>query len=110
MAFTEVGGEFTTNGTTPVTVVAAPASGHRNVLNNVHIDNTDSVTRTARVFKDKGGTPRRLGFASIAAGASWTFTKVTVCDDTNESIYVVMGEADTTAAPTVDVAYADITP
>lgn len=110
MAFTEVGGEFTTSGTTPVTVIASPASGHRSVLNNVHIDNVDTITRTASVFKDKGGTARRLGFASIASGSSYTFTKVTVLDATNESIYVVMGEIDITSAPTVDVAYADITP
>jgi hypothetical protein len=110
MSFTEVGGEFTTNGTTPVTVVPTPSSGHRHLLNNVHIDNTDTITRTASIFKDKGGTPRRIGFATIITGAQYTFTKVTVLDATNESIYVVMGEADTTAAPTVDVAYADVTP
>lgn len=110
MAFTEVGNEVTTTGTTPVTVVPTPAASHRHILNNVHIDNVDTITRTASVFKDKGGTPRRLGFASIVSGASYTFTKVTVLDATNESIYVVMGEADTTSAPTVDVAYADVTP
>lgn len=110
MAFTEVGNEVTTTGTTPVTVVPTPAASHRHILNNVHIDNVDTITRTASVFKDKGGTPRRLGFSSIVSGASYTFTKVTVLDATNESIYVVMGEADTTSAPTVDVAYADVTP
>lgn len=108
MAFNEVGGEFDTDETTPVTVVPAPSSGHRHVLNNVHVDNTDTVTRTVSVFKDKGGIARRLGFASMATNTSYTFTKVTVLDATNETIYVVMGEGDTTNVPTVDVAYADV--
>lgn len=108
MAFTEVGNEVDTNETTNVIIVPAPAASHRHVVSSVHIDNTDTVTRTASIFKDKGGTARRLAFASISANASFTFNRLTVLDATNETLYVVMGETTTTNDPTVDVSYADV--
>jgi hypothetical protein len=110
MAFNEVGNEANLNGTTNVPIVPAPASGERNIVSNVHFYNKDVITHNINVVKDKGGTAYPLAQLTVAAGAHATFTKVTVLDATDETIYANMAEIITTTNPSVDVAYANVTP
>lgn len=64
------GGDFTanTNGTTAVTLVAAPAAGVSRVINGINIPNADTATRIVTVNKVISGTPYRLCRVSLLPG------------------------------------------
>lgn len=66
------GGDNTvnTNGTTPVTLVAAPAASVSRVINDVVIPNADTATRIVTVNKVISGTPFRLVRITLLAGYS----------------------------------------
>lgn len=107
MAFVEGGQESSLNGTTNVTVVSAPGSSTRRLVTNVHFDNVDTVPQTIELYKDKGGTAKRLFRLTLGVGDFYTFDKMVVLDATDESLYAKMTAAATTTNPTVDAAYGD---
>lgn len=109
MAFLEGGNEADLNGTTPVTVVAAPGSSTRRLVRSVHFCNVDTVSATIILYKKKGATSRELARQALASGAFWTFDKLTVLDATDELLEAKCLAAITTTNPTADAAYADAT-
>ncbi len=108
MPFTEVGNELESDGTTPVEAVPSPASNHRHVLGSIAIHNADTIARNAVINKIKGASTFRLAAVEIDVDAVYTYARAVVCDATDESIEVVMGEVDTTNPPVIDVSYANV--
>ena len=100
MAAVFVGGEVPLTGTTPVTVVPAPAGGkQREVLSLLGV-NRDTAQRTliAKKLKTAGSVSFEIGRAVIAAGLrAQLLLGTVVLDDTDETITV---ETDATAATT----------
>lgn len=108
MAFIESGFEANLSGTTPLEVAPAPGTGVRRLVRSVHVCNVDSASATIIIGKKKASTTYELARKTLAAGADWTFDKLTVLDATDESITVRTSAAVTTTNPTVDVAFADV--
>jgi hypothetical protein len=108
MALTEVGNEGALTGTTPVTVLAAPASGHRRQLLKVGVYNGDGSTVNLTIQKDKAGTNRVLKKVAITTLQQFSFTDLVILDATDESIELFIDESPSTQ-PTFDVAAVDVT-
>jgi hypothetical protein len=73
--FTEGASDGTLNGTTDVTVVAAPASSTRRIIKAINIENKDSAPVTVTVKYDSG-TQRTIAKTTLAVGDTWTITGV----------------------------------
>lgn len=102
-----VGNEGNMNGTTAVTLLAAPAANKQRVVpaKGVSFYNADTVSHDFTVQKNKGGTVTIVWKqASVAAGTVATVDKKVVLDATNESLEGKIEAAHTTTAPTFDVA------
>lgn len=69
--FTEGEKDGTLNGTTAVTIVAAPSAGFRKIIREIVIFNTDTAAVTLTVRINVSGTFRTLWSGSLAVGASW---------------------------------------
>lgn len=110
MPFTETGNEGLLNGTTPVTLTPAPASGARHNVFAASIHNADSAPATVTLRKNKGGVLRRVGKETLQPGETWEYTKALILDATDESFEAVLDAAHTSVAPEFDTAYAVITP
>lgn len=109
MAFLEIGFEGDFNGVTSVDVVAAPAAATRRLVRSINVCNVDTVEHTIILNKSVGGGPtvRELTRVLLLPGESFEFDRLTVLDNTNETITGQMTEAVTTTNPTFDVAFAD---
>lgn len=70
--FTEASGDGTLNGTTDVTVVAAPASGYRRVVKTISIQNRDTAPVTLTIKYDNSGTQRTIARVTLQAGDTWS--------------------------------------
>ena len=111
MAAAFVGGESALTGTTPVTVVAAPAGGKQREVISLYVLNRDSTSRTvvAKKLKTAGSVSFELGRAVLAAGLrGQLLSAAVVLDATDETITV---ESDATAAttePIVDAAVFEV--
>lgn len=102
-----LGDENAFNGTTEVTVLAAPASAKQRVVpsNGLSFYNADTVACDVIVQKNKGGTRTVLyKKAALAAGDTDVMPKKVVLDATNESLEVKLGAGITTNQPTWDLA------
>lgn len=64
----------TSNGTTPVNIVAAPSSGHR-IIKGVNLYNGDTVARTLTVRLDVSGVDRVLVVETLLPGERLTYTE-----------------------------------
>lgn len=82
----------TSNGTTDVDVVAAPASGVR-AVKSLTVFNADSAPATVTVKTDAGGTERRVFVATLAAGDSLIYE-----DGHGWGVYDANGNLKTVAA------------
>lgn len=60
------------NGTTPITLVAAPASSTRRVIKSISIQNKDTASVTLTISYDNNGTARQLAKVTLAANDTWT--------------------------------------
>jgi len=101
------GNEADTNGTTHVTIVAAPGASVQRIVSSVKITNIDSAAVDANIVISTGGTRRVIKRdAALAVGATLELRDV-VLDATNKLIEVVLGGAHTTTAPTAQAAYLD---
>jgi hypothetical protein len=73
--FTEGASDGVLNGTSDVTVVAAPASGTRRIIKAINIENKDTAPVTVTVKYDSG-TQRTIAKTTLAVGDTWTITGV----------------------------------
>lgn len=107
MADLPVGNEGALNGTTAVTILAAPGAGFQRVTpaNGVAVHNRDTVAHTITFQKNKNATAYVLDVAvSLAAGAVAMLGKKVVLDATDESLEAVSDATATTTEPSFDVA------
>jgi hypothetical protein len=71
-SLTEGANDGAMNGTTPVTLVAAPAASTRRVIKTITIQNKDTAPVTITVNYDNNGTLRQLAVVTLAVGDTWT--------------------------------------
>lgn len=70
-SFSEASVDGGLNGTTQVTLVAAPSSGYKRTVKSITVYNKDTVSQTISIILDNSGTQRTLEKFTLAAGASW---------------------------------------
>lgn len=71
-SFTEGATDGALNGTTPVTLAAAPASSTRRIVRSVSIANIDTAPVTVTVSYNDNGTLRTIAKVTLAVGDTWT--------------------------------------
>lgn len=89
-AFSEGSNDGALNGTTDVTVVAAPASGYRRVIKNIFIENKDTAAVTLTIKYDNNATQRTLAKVTLQVGDTWTADGTF---DSNGSLKQTLGTA-----------------
>jgi hypothetical protein len=87
-AFTEGASDGALNGTSSVTLVAAPGSSTRRVIKNITIENRDTAAVTLTISYDNNGTLRTIAKVTLNVGDTWT-TDGTF--DTNGSFKQTLG-------------------
>jgi len=70
--FTEAVNDGAFNGTTPVTLVAAPASGYRRIIKKLFIENKDTAPITITINFNNNGTLRTIIKVTLNVGDTWT--------------------------------------
>lgn len=99
------------NGTTPVTVLAAPAAGVKRIVpaNGLSVYQADSVAQDIIFQILKGATTYVFWVeAAVAAGSHVVLPKKVTLMATDESFEVVMGAAVTTTAPKWDISALEV--
>lgn len=86
--FTEGASDGTLNGTTAVTVVSAPASSTRRIINTITVENTDTAAVTIIVGYVNGANTRTLAKVTLQVGDTWTTSGAY---DTNGNLKQIMG-------------------
>jgi len=113
MAFTEASNDGTLNGTTPVTIVAAPAASTRRLVRTITIYNADTVSATVTVSFVSGANTRIILKTTLASGATLilgnTSGEIFILNATNKSMTAVLSAAITTTQPDFTSHYADVT-
>lgn len=71
-SFTEGSNDGALNGTSSVTLVAAPAASTRRVVKNITICNRDTAAVTITVSLDNNGTLRNIAKVTLAVNDTWT--------------------------------------
>ncbi len=107
MAFTEGSSDGTLNGTTPVTVIAAPGAGVRRIPRVISIVNTDIAAVTVTLKLVNGSNSRVLYSVQLQVGDKLNFDDPIVLDAPNKSITAVMSGAATTTNPDWTATYGD---
>jgi hypothetical protein len=87
-AFTEGATDGALNGTSAVTLVAAPASSTRRVIKTITIENKDTAAVTLTISYNNNGTLRTIAKVTLNIGDTWT-TDGTF--DTNGSFKQTLG-------------------
>ena len=87
-AFTEGASDGAFNGTSPVTIVAAPASATRRIIRSITIENRDTAAVTVTLSYDNNGTLRTIAKVTLQVGDTWT-TNGTF--DTNGNLKQTLG-------------------
>lgn len=87
-AFTEGASDGALNGTSSVTLVAAPGASTRRVIKNITIENRDTAAVTLTISYDNNGTLRTIAKVTLNVGDTWT-TDGTF--DTNGSFKQTLG-------------------
>jgi hypothetical protein len=72
--FAPASGHGVSNGTTPVTAVAAPALTVQRQVNEVRLHNNDSVPHTVTLRLNDGGVTRVVLVQAVAAGGDFLYT------------------------------------
>lgn len=86
--FTEGASDGTLNGTTAVTVVSAPASSTRRIINTITVENTDTAAVTITVGYVNGANTRTLAKVTLQVGDTWTTSGAY---DTNGNLKQIIG-------------------
>lgn len=86
--FTEGASDGTLNGTTAVTVVSAPASSTRRIVNTITVENNDTAAVTITVGYVNGANTRVIAKVTLQVGDTWTTNGAY---DTNGNLKQIMG-------------------
>jgi hypothetical protein len=70
--FTEAANDGALNGTSDVTVVAAPAATYRRIIKKIFIENRDTAAVTITVKYDNNGTQRNIVKVTLNVGDTWS--------------------------------------
>jgi len=70
-AFTEGASDGALNGTSSVTLVAAPGASTRRVIKNITIENKDTAAVTVTISYDNNGTLRTIAKVTLNVGDTW---------------------------------------
>jgi len=71
-SFTEGSSDGALNGTSQVTLVAAPASSTRRIINGIFIENKDTASVTLTITYNDNSTLRTLYKVTLAVGDTWS--------------------------------------
>jgi hypothetical protein len=96
-AFTEGASDGALNGTSAVTLVAAPASSTRRVVKTITIENKDTAAVTLTISYNNNSTLRTIAKVTLNVGDTWT-TDGTF--DTNGSLKQTLGTVNLTSGAT----------
>lgn len=107
--FTPLASDGTTNGTSPVTMVAAPALNVGRMVKSIVIRNADTVVNTITVRYVDGVNNRDIYVVALDPGDQLQFnmSDIQVLDTTSKSISVFMAAPATTTESVWVTAYAD---
>lgn len=86
--FTEGSSDGVLNGTTQVTLVAAPAAATRRIIKSIRIENKDTVAVTLTITYNNNSTLRTLYKVVLQVGDTWTLEGTR---DTNGNIKTIAG-------------------
>lgn len=103
-AFTEGANDGALNGTSSVTLVAAPASSTRRVVKNITIENKDTAAVTLTISYNNAATLRTIAKVTLNVGDTWT-TDGTF--DTNGSLKQTLGTVNLASGVTGTLAVAN---
>jgi len=92
------------NGTTPVTLVAAPSSGYQRIIKYISIENRDTTAKTITIYLDNNGTQRNIAVVTLNVGDTWS-TDGTF--DTNGSFKQTLGTVNLSSGVTGTLAVAN---
>lgn len=109
MAFTEKSNDGVLNGTSDVTIVAAPGSNTRRIVKNINISNKDTAAVTVTVEYDNNGTKRRITKKILQVDDDLTINDPIVLDATTKLVTAKMSGAAATTNPDFIASYADVT-
>jgi hypothetical protein len=87
-SFTEGASDGVLNGTSAVTVVSAPASSTRRIINTITVENTDTAAVTITVGYVNGANTRVIAKVTLQVGDTWTTSGAY---DTNGNLKQIMG-------------------
>lgn len=87
-SFTEGASDGVLNGTTAVTVVSAPASSTRRIVNTITVENNDTAAVTLTIGYVNGANTRVLAKVTLQVGDTWTTSGAY---DTNGNLKQIMG-------------------
>jgi hypothetical protein len=103
-AFTEGSTDGALNGTSSVTLVAAPAAATRRVVKNITIYNKDTAAVTITVSFNANSTLRNIAKVTLAVGDTWTLDGAY---DTNGSLKQTLGTVNLASGVTGTLAVAN---
>lgn len=103
-AFTEGANDGALNGTSSVTLVAAPAASTRRVVKNITIENKDTAAVTLTISYNNSSTLRTIAKVTLNVGDTWT-TDGTF--DTNGSLKQTLGTVNLASGVTGTLAVAN---
>lgn len=108
--FTEGSNDGAMNGTTPVTLVAAPAASTRRIVKWFQISNRDTAAVTLTVRFLNGASTRVLVSAmTLAVGDTLVWNDGLVLDTTAKSITALLSGAAATTNPDFVASFGDAT-
>jgi hypothetical protein len=87
-SFTEGASDGVLSGTTPVTVVSAPASSTRRIVNTITVENNDTAAVTITVGYVNGANTRVIAKVTLQVGDTWTTSGAY---DTNGNLKQIIG-------------------
>ena len=96
MAFTEDSTSGLSNGTSDVTVVAAPSAGERKVIKTITVHNNDTATAIVTIMYDDTSTQRNLIRLTLDSGDMLVIDDPLILGTTSDSIVMKLDGAVTT--------------
>lgn len=108
MAFTEGSNDGALNGTTAVTIVAAPAASTRRLVKTITIHNCDTAEVTVTLQFVNDASIRKLGKFTVGVDETLIWNDPLILDATTKSIKAVMSGAPATTQPDFTSHYGDV--
>jgi hypothetical protein len=109
MSFTEAASDGSLNGTTTVTLVAAPAVNVRRIIKSINIQNRDTASVTLTLNYVNNGNVRQIASVLLSSGDTLICGEEDffVLDTPYKSITAILSAAPATTNPDYCAAYAD---